>query len=62
MENVKLRVIPEPAPNSRTVFKSSAGEKALIVGQGKGIRNYICGNCDLPLIENMGDGVQFRNL
>lgn len=44
----KLRVIPEPEPGTRTVFSIGTKfeqDKNKIPFMGKGITDYVCGNC-----------------
>jgi hypothetical protein len=50
---LKLAVIPEPAPNTRSVLV--LGEPGTIIMRGKDAPNLIfeCGLCDSPLIVGM---------
>lgn len=56
----KLKVIPKPEPNTRTVFEPKVG-KVLPVIKGVGNLNLLCGNCDAVLIEGINEG-QIRNI
>ncbi len=56
----KLKTIPEPKPNTRTVFKTGIG-KPLPVVKGVGNLNLVCGNCNIVLIEGINEG-QIRNI
>ena len=49
-KRIKLKVIPQPAEGSRTLF-TTHDKDALV----KGIENetYLCGNCEFVLAENV---------
>ena len=55
-KDIKLKVIPEPAPKSRVVTEAHSGEDES--GQGnKGNRvNYVCGNCNAIIAKNVIEG------
>jgi hypothetical protein len=53
----KLKIIPEPKPNTRTVFVG----KVLPLIKGVGNLNLLCGNCNAKLIEGIDEG-QIRNI
>ena len=55
-KDIKLKVIPEPAPKSRVVTEAYSGEEES--GQeNKGNRvNYLCGNCNAIIAKNVIEG------
>jgi hypothetical protein len=55
--NKKLGIIPEPKPNTRTVFTC----QVLPFIKGVGPLNLLCGNCNAKLVEGMNEG-QVRNI
>ena len=58
--NRKLKIIPKPKPNTRTVFLPKRG-KVLPVIRGNGDLNLLCGNCNAEIVKNIVEG-QLRNL
>jgi DNA-directed RNA polymerase subunit RPC12/RpoP len=55
-KNIKLKVIPEPAPKSRVVTEAYSGEDQGEEGNKRGRVNYICGNCNSILAKNVKEG------
>jgi DNA-directed RNA polymerase subunit RPC12/RpoP len=55
-KNIKLKVIPEPAPKSRVIIEAFRGEDE----GGKSSKakrvNYVCGNCNAIVAENVIEG------
>ena len=58
--DVRLRIIPEPKPQTRAILEPKVGE-ILPVIKGNGNLNLLCGNCDAILIEGIDKG-QIRNI
>lgn len=58
--DVRLRVIPEPKPQTRAILEPKVGE-VLPVIKGNGNLNLLCGNCGAILIEGIDKG-QIRNI
>jgi len=58
--DVRLRVIPEPKPQTRAVLDPKVGE-ILPVIKGHGNLNLLCGNCAAILVEGISEG-QIRNM
>jgi hypothetical protein len=56
---VPLKIIPEPEPNTRTVFLLQGLFPAF---KGEGDIDKVCGNCGLILLEGVGRGIEIRNL
>jgi DNA-directed RNA polymerase subunit RPC12/RpoP len=54
--NIKLKVIPEPAPKSRVVTEPHRGEVDGEKGNNANRVNYICGNCNSIIVENVIEG------
>lgn len=54
---VKLKIIPKPEPNTRTVFVTTV----LPVIKGVGNVDLICGNCKAVLIDGINKG-QISNI
>ncbi len=55
-KNIKLKVIPEPAPKSRVVTEAYSGEDEGEKGNKRGRVNYICGHCNSILAKNVKQG------
>ena len=49
MTRMKMRVIPAPAPNARTLFAFSVTPGIF----GKGDTDYACGSCDVTLLKGI---------
>ena len=58
--DVRLRIIPEPQPQTRAILEPKVGE-VLPVIKGNGNLNLLCGNCGAILIEGIDKG-QIRNI
>jgi hypothetical protein len=56
----KGRLIPEPAPNTRTVFASPPGFKGPFM-QGPGGDDTVCGKCGAVLLSGIPEG-SVRNI
>ena len=57
-KDIKLKVIPEPAPKSRVVTEVQVGEDE---GEGEESKNanrvnYVCGNCNAIIAKNVVQG------
>ena len=57
-QRIKMKVIPEPAPNTRSVLMP---EFKGAVMTSKGSLDYYCGNCDITLFRRI-DYKQVQNL
>ena len=51
-KKIMLKIIPEPKPNTRTVFTG----KVLPFIKGVGNVDLLCGNCKAVLMEGIDDG------
>lgn len=60
---IRMMVIPEPAPNTRSGIINIGPGTVVVRGQGKGMGNVtmVCGNCGSPLLENIKVS-QFQSL
>jgi len=54
--DIKLKVIPEPAPKSRVVIEAYSGEDDEEEGDDANRVNYLCGNCNSIIAKNVVDG------
>ena len=54
MPDVKLKVVPKPADNTRILVKSNS-ENSTILFKGKADHNLLCGQCTAVLAENVGE-------
>jgi DNA-directed RNA polymerase subunit RPC12/RpoP len=54
--NIKLKVIPEPAPKSRVVTEPHSGEDDGEEGDNANRVNYLCGNCNSIIAKNVIEG------
>ena len=54
MTDVKLKVVPKPADNTRILVKPNS-ENSTILFQGKADHNLLCGQCDAVLAEKVGE-------
>jgi len=54
--NIKLKVIPEPAPKSRVVIEAYSGEDDNDEGNKANRVNYLCGNCNSVIAKNVVEG------
>jgi hypothetical protein len=61
MKRIRLRSIPEPEPNTRTVFVYEGPGTAVFRGVGAGGTTFVCASCESPLAEDVGE-LQLRNL
>ena len=57
MPEQKAKIIPEPAPNTRTVLNPAKGPAI----SGNGDFSTLCGNCGVILLKNVQFG-QVRNI
>jgi len=55
-KDIKLKVIPEPAPKSRVVTKPFRSEDSGEEGINSERVNYLCGNCNSIIAENVIEG------
>jgi DNA-directed RNA polymerase subunit RPC12/RpoP len=55
-KEIKLKVIPEPAPKSRVVIEAYKDEGEGEEGMNAERVNYVCGNCNSILFENVIEG------
>ena len=55
-KNIKLKVIPEPAPKSRVVIEAFKGKDEGEKGITAKRVNYVCGNCNAIIAENVIEG------
>ena len=53
MPTEKTKIIPKPKAGTRTVYASKVSPIIKEEGEGKGDMNYLCGNCDTLLVENV---------
>lgn len=53
--HIRLKVIPEPAPNTKAVFEKLGSGTVLINGFDTGI-SYDCGTCGEPLMRGVQKG------
>ena len=56
----KLKIIPKPKPNTRTVIIPKRG-KVETAFKGVGNLNLLCGNCNSKLAKNIAEG-QIANM
>jgi hypothetical protein len=54
-KHLRMRVIPEPEPNTRAVLVNT-GQGTIVIG-GQGTTTYVCGACESPLAVNVEEGV-----
>ena len=54
--NIKLKVIPEPAPKSRVIIEAFKGEDEGKKDSKAKKVNYVCGNCNSMIAENVIEG------
>jgi hypothetical protein len=52
--DVKLKVVPKPADNSRILVKSNSVNYTILF-KGKADHNLLCGQCDAVLAEKVGE-------
>jgi DNA-directed RNA polymerase subunit RPC12/RpoP len=55
-KEIKLKVIPEPAPKSRVVIEAQKDEGEGEEGMNTERVNYVCGNCNSIIAENVIEG------
>ena len=53
--DIKLKVIPEPAPKSRVVIEAYSGEDDDEGNKANRV-NYLCGNCNSVIAKNAIEG------
>lgn len=58
-EKRKLKIIPKPEPQTRTVLEPKPNVIPVI--KGNGTIDLLCGNCGETLVEGITDG-QIRNI
>jgi phage FluMu protein Com len=56
---VRLRIIPQPAKDTRTVLELQGSFPAF---KGKGETNLVCGNCGQVLVEGIGADAVIKNI
>jgi hypothetical protein len=49
MKRIHLRSIPEPEPNTRTVFVYEGPGTVVFRGEGGGGTTFVCASCQSPL-------------
>ena len=54
-KDIKLKVIPEPAPKSRVVTEAYSGEAGEESNKANRV-NYVCGNCNAIIAKNVIEG------
>ena len=54
MPDVKLKVVPKPADNTRILVKSNS-ENSTVLFKGKADHNLLCGQCGAVLAEKVGE-------
>jgi hypothetical protein len=64
LEEIKCKIVPKPERNTKTVIGGGEnyGKRPLFVGHGNGLRRYSCGNCNLVLIDNVGENIRLVNI
>ena len=55
-KDIKLKVIPEPAPKSRVVTEAYSGEDEGEESKKAGRVNYVCGNCNAIIAKDVVEG------
>ena len=55
LKDIKLKVIPEPAPKSRVITEAYSGEESERGNKGNRV-NYVCGNCNVVIAKNVIEG------
>ena len=55
-KDIRLKVIPKPAPKSRVVIEAYSNEDASGKGNKPNRVNYVCGNCDAIIAKNVVEG------
>jgi hypothetical protein len=55
-KDIKLKVIPEPAPKSRVVTEAYSGEDEGEEDNNAERVNYVCGNCNSIIAKNVIEG------
>jgi hypothetical protein len=55
MQIIKAKIIPEPEPNTRTVFVKPEGQQGPFI-TGEGDINYVCGSCQVVLAQKAQTG------
>ncbi|HEY7449453.1 MAG TPA: hypothetical protein VH702_14960 [Vicinamibacterales bacterium] len=58
--DIRLKVIPEPEPETRVIFRH-AGPNPLVSGADKSAPNICCGGCGSPLVTGIAKLV-FTNI
>ena len=64
LEEIRCKIVPKPERNTKTIIGGGEnyGKRPLFVGHGTGLRRYSCGNCNLVLIDNVGENIQLVNI
>jgi hypothetical protein len=64
LEEIRCKIVLKPEINTKTVIGGGEnyGERPLFVGQGTGFRRYSCGNCNLILVDNVGESIGLINI
>jgi DNA-directed RNA polymerase subunit RPC12/RpoP len=55
-KDIKLKVIPEPAPKSRVVTEAYSGEDEGEESEKVNRVNYVCGNCNAIIAKDVVEG------
>jgi DNA-directed RNA polymerase subunit RPC12/RpoP len=55
-KDIKLKVIPEPAPKSRIVTEAYSGEDEGEESKKANRVNYVCGSCNTIIAKNVVEG------
>ncbi len=58
MPKMKMKVIPEPAPNTRVILRFAPGKAML----GDGDTDLLCGTCSEPLAKCLHSSTQANNV
>ena len=53
--SVCLRVIPEPDPNTRVIFRHDGPDSVAVKGTDRFAPDICCGGCGAPLIRGMSE-------
>jgi hypothetical protein len=64
LEEIRCKIVPKPERNTKTIIGGGEnyGKRPLFAGHGTGLRRYSCGNCNLVLIDNVGENIQLVNI
>jgi hypothetical protein len=64
LEEIRCKIVSKPERKTKTIIGGgdAYGKRPLFVGQGFGTRRYSCGNCNLVLIDNVGENIGLVNV